>query len=1175
MKNINKNNYEFNFQKKALVSVMTAVFTTVMTTGVSQASDIDIYQQAKSGDITLMFLLDLSGSMDRSAGGGQNACDLPSGVTAGTIKSATETYLVGVPSYVRQWCQSGTSSSAKRYYDRLTRLKDGMIDLLYGNAANGVTKLDDDKVIGLSSFQYSNGTNQIPARPLGATVLVGGKSITQRQLLINTITSSSFTANGRTPTANAYADVAAYLLGTTTSGISQSGFSSSSAETKIDTKTTKQYIQPSSLSQTDDAKKCSGQGIYVLTDGEPNESSTTIAGNLMRSAIQNNSFNCNNSLLAEVNNPTYGFAGAWSCIGNFSQSLLRESSNPANLKIKTAVVGFGSSFNGIDSYNKNLTQAQNIANINNASVSGNLAPDIKNAARWGVYGEGGWYSGSSSTDIVNSVNSFISNLATEIPAVTTGSPTIPNDALYPAQLQNFAYYPQFDPTPDKAYQLWAGNLKKYNVSSTGNLVDKFSHTIMETSGKIKDNYDLWSPVVDNNIPESADSNTLGSKKRALMGGVKSQLVLNMAQNTTTQNRKLLTNRVGSSGSTTFTGGTELRQVKTSDITDAIYKNDPNRGYLLTLLGFKGLEVDSPNTITATQLTNAAELRQVGAVMHSSPLLLTNQGKIVSNQNNISTSERKDYVLFGTTQGLLHVVDAITGKEKFAFVPNEMVENQQKAFLSFDTTSGGINNMYYGIDGPWTAYTEYVVGNNRVLTVGKGANKQEGMQLVYGGLRMGGKSYYSLDLQDIDSPSLKFHIDPQNQKVYYNNSSKSFTQLQHMGQSWSKPKIAWVRWNGERKMVMFVGGGYDIGYEDDEYDQTNAVGAGIYMFDALNGDLLWWTGKNATNTTSGVIGVNHADMKYSVVSEIRDVDSDSDGLADNVYFGDLGGQVWRIDFDNGIKTPTSKFARTPVRLLNLNKGSESPRFYDMPAFSIYSTNGTKFAVISVGSGNRSKPLAEYTVNATTYDYDATYNIYDKDVARSDLLTTSSYYTKDIGLTGTFALKEIDNTTRFIQNTPIAAYATTGGWFYKFKSNKVQSAKVFGTPLVMNRKMYVSYFDASKPGLSGDCGAGVKGESFLSTFCMPYGQCVRTSNGNSDDDGDDDTLTLDDIPLGAGIQIPTTGNGCPPGEDCDKIEEEDGPDCLSSGSRVLITPQGGAGGAKTEVCLTPLKWYEKLK
>lgn len=64
----------------------------------------------------------------------EGACDLPKGVSAGTIRSATETYIAGAPSYIRQWCQNGSSNSAHRYYDRITRVKDGMFDLLYGNA---------------------------------------------------------------------------------------------------------------------------------------------------------------------------------------------------------------------------------------------------------------------------------------------------------------------------------------------------------------------------------------------------------------------------------------------------------------------------------------------------------------------------------------------------------------------------------------------------------------------------------------------------------------------------------------------------------------------------------------------------------------------------------------------------------------------------------------------------------------------------------------------------------------------------------------------------------------------------------------------------------------------------------------------------------------------------------
>uniref|UniRef100_UPI001C081FB7 hypothetical protein n=1 Tax=Acinetobacter indicus TaxID=756892 RepID=UPI001C081FB7 len=99
------------------------------------------------------------------------------------------------------------------------------------------------------------------------------------------------------------------------------------------------------------------------TDGEPNQSSVDIAGNIMRKALGRGTFTCYGSPLPEVNNPTYGVRGAWSCTGNFAKALLNESQNPAGLKIKTAVVGFGSTFNGLPSYDKGLTQAQNLENI--------------------------------------------------------------------------------------------------------------------------------------------------------------------------------------------------------------------------------------------------------------------------------------------------------------------------------------------------------------------------------------------------------------------------------------------------------------------------------------------------------------------------------------------------------------------------------------------------------------------------------------------------------------------------------------------------------------------------------------------------------------------------------------------------------------------------------------------
>lgn len=1162
MKKLN-HNFLSSCRYKVLTASIAAMSTLLITSSVVQASDIEIYQDAKSGDITLMFMLDVSGSM--------------------TGKSS----------------EDGTGKT------RIARLKTAMDNLLNGTAT--IDKLGDDKIIGLSTLGSPSNTESgavlVPARRLDA--VVGGK--TQRQILWQKI--NGLSANSNTPTGRSYATTISYLMGTSTKDISNGGWSESDSLTKSGDK----YQSPSSLSQTDDIKKCSGQGIYVLTDGEPNKGTTT---NLSRIAIGKTTFpECT------------GTSPGWDCIGKLNLALLDPTKNAKQLKFKTAVVGFGNSFNNIPKYDVNKSQAENLApflNLNGTKKS-NLT-NVQEAAYWGITGEGGWYSGNESADIVESVNDFISSLSKDIPSVTTGSPTIPRDSLNPAELQNNAYYQTFQPTPNTNYQLWLGNLKKYLVGDNGVLKGKNSATVFETDGRIKEPtydangnitsavYDYWAKSI-NTAVENSDENTVGSKKFAARGGAWSQMLLgaNVQNNAA---RKLLTNRkaVGN----TFSGSGSLRQVQLTDVTDATYKNDPNRGYLLTLLGYN-LDVANPPT-TIDALKAQQSLRQMGAVMHSYPLLVTNKGKLEYNKTKkvMESEDREDYILFGTTQGLLHVVDANTGVEKFAFVPNEMVENQKDAFRLSSVTNGGMQKLYYGVDGPWSLYTQYVVDSTGSLVVGSGrTTSQKGMQMAYGGLRMGGRSYYALDLSNINSPELKFHIDPATKKVYSGSSSTTFNELEYMGQSWSKPSIGWVNWGGERKRVMFVGGGYDAGgddgdartnsvkglyagYENDSYNPTKSKGAGVYMFDADNGDLLWWASDNVTSTSAadtntGVIATKHADLKYSVVSEIRTVDRDGDDLIDHLYFGDLGGQLFRVDFDNKQKIKGA-IPKTPIKLLSLNAGAKSPRFYDMPGFSLYNQNGTTFAVISQGSGNRSAPLKDFTSTEAGYDYDAIYNIYDKDVSRRDLfnrttgLNTENLEKVDLG--------EITDANRFSNVDLIASYENKEGWFYKFQnctagvdgkltncSNyKKQSEKVFGTPLAMNYKLYVSTFDASKPGISGDCGAGVKGESMLTAFCMPFGQCAKKIEPSRSVIGVGiHTVTVggeDGGGTGGGDEC--VGDSCPPVE----CQDESCPPkatgntsatnyCINTSGRIALTVTGSFGnGEATEMCLIPQRWYEKL-
>ncbi|MFV5404442.1 pilus assembly protein PilY [Acinetobacter sp. 228] len=1180
-----KNNFLSSYGYKVLVASMTALSTVLVTTSVTQASDIDIYQDAKSGDVTLMFMLDVSGSMTGN----------------------------------------GSYDGTGQY--RITRLKTAMNDLLNGNASKGITKLADDKIIGLSTLGSPTNTESgavlVPARRLNTTIVVqectGSRwntqckdvNKTQREILWERI--NGLSANSNTPTGRSYATTISYLMGTSTKDYDNGGWNESDSLTKSGNN----YSSPTSLTQMDEIKKCSGQGIYVLTDGEPNKGTTT---NLSKAAIGKTTFpNCT------------GTSPGWDCIGKLNSALLDPTKNAKGLKFKTAVVGFGNSFNSIPKYDPTKSQAENLAPF--LDQYGNKKTNLTNvqeAAYWGIIGEGGWYPGNSSQDIVDSVNDFINNLSQGIPSVTTGSPTVPRDALNPAELQDVAYYQTFQPTPNTNYQLWLGNLKKFKVDGNGILKGQGGSRVFNNNGSLVEPtydengnitsavYDYWAKAIDNSVVNS-DENTVGSRKFAARGGAWSQLLLGAKADNQTAQRKLLTNRraTGTGASTVFGGSGNLRQVQLADLSDSTYKNDPNRGYLVSLLGYN-IDVNSPPTTVANLITQPA-LRQMGAVMHSYPVLVTNKGKLSYNTTDkvMESTNREDYILFGTTQGLLHAVDANTGVEKFAFVPNEMVDNQKDAFRLSNVTAGGMQKLFYGIDGAWALDTRYVVDASGNLTVGNGrTTSQKGWQIAYGGLRMGGRSYYALDLSDINSPTLKFHIDPATQKVYNGSSSKTFSQLQYMGQSWSKPSIAWVNWGGVRKRVMFVGGGYDAGgddgdartngvkglyegYESHIYNQQNKKGAGVYMFDADNGDLLWWASANASSTSavtteSGVIATQHNDLKYSVASQIRTVDRDGDDLVDHLYFGDLGGQVFRIDLDNK-QGKIGAVPKTPVRLLNLNAAEKSPRFYDMPSFSLYNAGGETFALISIGSGNRSEPLRDYTTTTAGYDYDSIYNVYDKDVARRDLFNraaTAPLKTESVIKT---QLGEITDSNRFSTTNPVAPYSGKG-WFYRFQnctagvdgalkncsSYKKQSEKVFGTPLAMNYKLYVSTFDASKPGISGDCGAGVKGESMITAFCLPYGQCAsKPADSRAVIGVGIHTVTVGGKDDGGGGKPDCEGDSCPPtcGDEACPPEAEGESSaknyCIQTSGRIALTVTGSFGGGEaTEMCLIPQRWYEKL-
>ncbi|BFM36491.1 hypothetical protein [Acinetobacter towneri] len=895
---------------------------------------------------------------------------------------------------------------------------------------------------------------------------------------------------------------------------------------------------------------CDGNGIYFLTDGAPNSTKDTMAQTIMNISLNNGTHSFTgkpqgsgvlvspllaSSVFSNRAQPEENETGGWEYIGAYAKKMRNRTSlsntqkNPVDMNIKTAVVGFGSSFAGIERDADGVYDCESAPN-----------QDAKNACLWGSeqYGDGGFYFAENEEDITNSILEFVEKAGANFEPIATGSPTIPVDSLNPVQLQPYGYYAAFEPKPQENTQLWAGNLNKYNLRN-GELVDKnLQRLILSTGALNKDAVGLWA------------------------NGVKGQLELGTltAENgNLSSKRKVFTNRIIKDDHTADSGSS-LAQVNLmtlfADNEDvAKFKHDADKNYWLNFLGYDVGITD--NIVSLGDLASKAEYRELGSVMHSTPVMLTQEGKITVVGGKLTTTGRKDYLMFGSTQGALHVVDD-DGKEVFAFVPHEMMKNQKNAFIaSGKYTGSGKNNLFYGVDGPWTAHTQYVSKSDGTLTVkdsGRKASDEEdaqnliGMQWVYGGLRMGGKSYYALDLTDIEKPELKFHINP--------DADNASAALKQMGQSWSKPTLGYVNWGDTRKLVMFVGGGYDPVYEAPNANPSSTKGNGVYMFDAHNGDLLWWASNSDSDSeTTGVSRfTQNNELKYSVVSQINAIDRDGDGLTDHLYFGDLGGQAFRVDFNNRA-ADTANFATRVVRLFTEHQGSGlSPRFYEMPSVSIHQDDGSYFAAVAFSSGNRSSPLAG--LNSTVSANDAVFVVYDNDVARQDLYKSStSLNTHDETLT---ELNFDNGVPRRGQNNTL-----NGGWKAYFDSDNVGRYKGMNDLYALDGMLYVNVYDRDGTGIGGNCGAGVAGDSYLYQYCLPTGKCdFYSGSGNK----------ANRVKLGAGILGTGLGQGFK--NDANTVslvvnrDEPSALDCSLPANKNL--PQCQL--FNTQVKLKQMRWYE---
>lgn len=448
-------------------------------------------------------------------------------------------------------------------------------------------------------------------------------------------------------------------------------------------------------------------------------------------------------------------------------------------------------------------------------------------------------------------------------------------------------------------------------------------------------------------------------------------------------------------------------------------------------------------------------QHMGDPMHARPVIVN----YANGDNDPLTT-----VFVGTNEGYLHAIERDHGKEIYSYVPKQLLPN-------FDTfwNNQSSDSHPYGLDGTLSVWTSDENGN---VTIDPGEKAY-----LYTGMRRGGSAYFSLDVSERLNPKLNWVIE---------GGTGDFAEL---GQTWSKLAPARIRFNGLERDVLIFGAGYDDNQDMSLDTDKNRVprsedskGRGIYIVDAEDGSLVY--------SALGVTGAPGAgqvfdDMDYSIPSDIRILDTDFDGFADQMYASDLGGRIWRFDFETFHESGDLLYGGIIADLSTSGLEGER-RFYYEPDVAMISNDGNRFLSISIGSGWRAHPL-DLIVDDKFFM-----------IKSASVFSRPPGYGKTLDNGQTYQPITVDDLVD-VTNTltpPINNY----GWQYDLGAT---GEKVLGDSVTVNNQVV---FSSYRPALSvGACTTAIGGGSVYALNILDGSPTVDL-DGDGDIDEDDREMKL---------------------------------------------------------------------
>lgn len=645
-------------------------------------------------------------------------------------------------------------------------------------------------------------------------------------------------------------------------------------------------------------------------------------------------------------------------------------------------------------------------------------------------GNGGFYSAQDAADLTDAFTEIIQNvIATDASFVSASAPV---NSFNRVDNNDELYFSVFRP---QETDRWPGNLKRYRLDIDGlRILDVTgSEAVDSVSGFFRTTArSWWSPVPDGNLTS--------------VGGAASQLPAPGL-------RKLFT----------FTGSspnnTSLSLMSTTDASlNALFglgstaaDNTERTRIVNYLLGWDG------------GVPNGTPRKAIGDPLHSSPRLVTYYAGDTS-------------AVIGTNEGMVHVVNTSTGVEQFAFMPKALLGNAPRLAANERTTT---TKRPYGMDNTVTLWVNDVNNDGQILQSVNGSAQTGEFVYAYATMGRGGRNLYALDITSRSAPRLLWEI--------IGGTTAGFERL---GQTWSTPvktkiQIGTASDSNPPTDVLIFAGGYDPQQDNQLEDDTSYVrnndsmGNSIYIVNARTGALIW-SASSASGHTATL-----SNMLYSMPSPVKVIDLqrnangalvyDSKRTADQIFVGDMGGQVWRFYINNGssgagLITPANGdgvFASLG------GNGANARRFYHAPDVALLNNNGTLKLTVNIGSGYRGHPLHKvirdrfYSIHTTTI----------VKAANEGRVTESSL---------------ADLTSDVVETSVTTKLATKSGWYLQLGTT---GEKVLSTALTADGKLYFNTYEPTARSDSCQASIGInRAYSVLLSTGLPATTTVGATPSN---------------------------------------------------------------------------------